>query len=239
MPDLNLKKIQTRDFGRYTLEIHRKSIQHIYFRIHPSKELIVVSAPFSVKEATLNKAILSKTGWIENQIKLAGAKPSAPVNLFVTGEKIHFQGRSCPFEVIYQQGRPTIVMPHENLIVLKIKPGSDDDLRQKKLLYWFRSQLKKNIQDMVAKWQPVLNVEVREFRVRKMKTRWGSCNIRIRRICLNSALVHLSPVFLEYVVVHEMVHLLERKHNQRFKGYMDQFIPDWRQLKKELNMFNL
>ena len=227
------------DFGRYTLEIHRKSIKHIYFRIHPSRKLIVVSVPFSVKEATLNKAILSKTRWIENQIKLADSKDSAPANLFAAGEKIQFQGRSCLFEVVYQEGRPTIVMPHNNLIVLKIKPDSNDELRQKKILFWFRSQLKKNIQEMVEKWEPVLNVDVREFRVRAMKTRWGSCNIRAKRIWLNSALVHLSPSFLEYVVVHEMVHLLERKHNQRFKGFMDQFIPDWRRFKKEMNMFNL
>ncbi|MFH2091254.1 MAG: SprT family zinc-dependent metalloprotease [Pseudomonadota bacterium] len=226
-------------FGGYALEIQKKVIKHIYLRIYPSRKVIVVSAPFNLSENRVNQVILSKKSWIERQIRLAGYRALEPANSFVTGERIQFKGQSCFFEEVYQQEQSIVYMPDENTIVLNIKPGCEDDQKRKKVANWLRTQLRHNIQAVVDKWQPIMGVDVKECRVRKMKTRWGSCNVMVKRIWVNQALVHLLPCFLEYVVVHEMVHLLERKHNQRFYGFMDQFIPDWRRLKKELNRFHL
>ena len=107
------------------------------------------------------------------------------------------------------------------------------------IIAFYRKELKRSIGIYVAKWQPLMGVIVNEFNVRIMKTRWGSCNTNAKRIWLNLALVKCADCFIEYVVVHEMVHLLERNHNTRFKGFMDKFIPDWKRLKKELNQFSL
>ena len=104
---------------------------------------------------------------------------------------------------------------------------------------WYRDLLRARIPELIAKWESVINVDVGECRIKKMKTRWGTCNITARRIWLNLELVKKPPVCLEYVFVHEMVHLLERRHNERFRAYMDQFLPQWRLYRDELNHFPL
>lgn len=135
--------------------------------------------------------------------------------------------------------RPKVFIAGDNRIELYVKPGSDILDREKIITAWYRHELKQSIAGFIDKWQSVMGVTVNEYNVRKMKTRWGSCNINARRIWLNLALIQLAAPFLEYVVVHEMAHLLERKHNARFNGFMDKFIPDWRNLKKEMNRFQL
>ncbi len=175
-------------FGNYSFEIVKKKIKHIYFRVYPSKEKIVVSAPVHLDHETLNKAILSKSDWLNKQIAKGKVTKPIPVKIVTTGEKRLF---------------------------------------------------KESIGRHIVRWQPEMGVKVNEYRIRKMKTRWGSCNVTAGRIWLNLALIKLPDPFLEYVIVHEMVHLLERKHTARFKRFMDQFIPDWRKLKTELDLFGL
>ncbi len=114
--------------------------------------------------------------------------------------------------------------------------GSEYEFRD---INWYRKQLKPRIARFIESWEPVLGVSIDQFGVRKMKTRWGSCNIGAKRIWLNLALIKYPEKYLEYVVVHEMIHLIERGHNQRFKSLMDRFVPNWRQLKKELNLIDL
>lgn len=124
-------------------------------------------------------------------------------------------------------------------LLLYVRPKSSCEKREKILSAWYRSQLKAEIALLLEKWEPCMGVKTREFGVKKMKTRWGSCNTRAKRIWINLSLIRLAPCFLEYVLVHELVHLLERNHNQRFHSFMDQFVPNWPILKKELNQFRL
>lgn len=105
------------------------------------------------------------------------------------------------------------------------------------MMEWYRSQLKKLIPPLIEKWEPIMGVEVKEFGVKRMKTRWGTCNPAAKRIWINLELAKKNPICLEYIVVHEMVHLLEGSHNARFKAYMDKFMPSWRAVKAELNGF--
>lgn len=237
----NSKSInEQKDFGRYTLEIVKKKIKNIYFRIYPSKEKIVVSAPVHLDPQTLNNAILSKKIWILKQIKngITASKPE-PAKTYTTGEDIWFKGKIFCLRVNHLTLHSKVLVSDNHNIDLFIKPKASIQDRERIINTWYRKELKKSISVFVDRWQDILGVQVNEFGVRKMKTRWGSCNINAKRIWLNLALIKLSPHFLEYVVVHEMVHLLERKHNARFKGFMDQFIPDWRMHKKELDQFNL
>lgn len=225
--------------GGFTLKIRRKRIKHIYFRIDPENKQINVSAPVQVKDSFLNNAILSKADWIKNKIEAVDARVKAPTALFISSNEIVIQGRPCHIKINWQPGRTKVTQSDSHCIILSIKPGSSESRQRDAVTVWLRNVLKQKIQSLVKKWEPVLNVDVAQFRVRRMKTRWGSCNIRARRIWLNQTLIHLEPCFLEYVVIHEMVHLLERHHNQRFKAYMDQFIPGWRQMKQQMNQISL
>jgi predicted metal-dependent hydrolase len=118
---------------------------------------------------------------------------------------------------------------------MQVRPGADRDKRESVLTEWYRRQLKALIPDLIAEWQPVLGVEVADWGVKKMKTKWGSCNTRDRRVWLNLELAKKPPRCLEYVLVHELAHLLESHHNGRFKALMDQFMPRWRLHRDELN----
>ena len=227
------------DFGGYSLKIVKKKIKHIYFRVYPSKEKIIVSAPIDIDPETLNRVILSKSGWLNKQVKKSTVLKPKLVKTYITGEEVLFKGERYLLLVKYQNKGSKVCITSDKRIDLFVKPGSDGYDRQKIIVEWYRKELKQSIKGLIAKWQPQIGVTVNDFGVKKMKTRWGSCNIIAKRIWLNLALIQLAEPFLEYVVVHEMVHLLERKHNGRFKGFMDRFIPDWRRLKKELDLFGL
>lgn len=227
------------DFGNFNVEIVQKRIKNIYFRVYPLKKTILVSAPIHLDPETLNQAILSKKDWIIRQVNKTQARRSDPEKAYITGEEFLFKGKAYPLKVIEQdQGKPACIF-QEDHIQLIVNPGFGLFERQTLIDGWCREEIKKSIIPILEKWEPLTGVRIRQFGVRKMKTRWGSCNITAARIWLNLSLIHLSPQFLEYVTVHEMVHLLERGHNARFKGFMDRFIPDWRNLKKELGLFSL
>jgi len=232
-------KTEQLNFGNYSFEVIKKKIKNIYFRVYPSKGKIIVSAPFSIDSETLNKAILSKSDWLNKQVKKAAIAKPEPIKTYITGEKLLFKGEIYSLYVDYRHTGPRVAKTFDKVIHLKVKPGTDFPQREKIIISWYRKELKRSIGMYIDKWQPRIGVTVNEFNVRKMKTRWGSCNVNAKRIWLNLALIKCAEKFLEYVIVHEMIHLLERKHNARFKSLMDRFIPDWKRLKKELNRFSL
>ncbi len=203
------------------------------------KQTILVSAPAHLDPEILNQAILSKKDWIIRQVNKRTARQPAPEKTYVTGENFLFQGKAYPLSVMEQEQEKPSCIFRDEYIQLIVKPGSTLFDRQSLIDGWCRKEIQKAVPLILEKWEPLIGVIIRQFGVRKMKTRWGSCNINAARIWLNLSLIHLPPRFLEYVTVHEMVHLLERGHNARFKGFMDRFIPDWRDLKKELGRFSL
>jgi len=180
-------------------------------------------------------AIISKLAWIKrHQTKFAGQERQSPRE-FVTGESHYFQGRRYRLNVVYHNGAPKVVISNNTTIDLVVREGSDKSQRQRVLTQWYRRHLKEQIPALIDKWQPVLNISVAEWGVRQMKTKWGTCNIRAHRIWLNLELVKKPVHCLEYIIVHEMLHLLERNHNDRFKLLMDKFMPQWRSYREELN----
>ena len=227
------------DFGSFNVEIVQKRIKNIYFRVYPLKETIIVSAPVHLDPETLNRAILSKRDWIIRQVNKGQARHPSLQKSYTTGEEFLFKGKSYLLKVIEQDQGQNVYISNDGHIHLMVNPGSGILERESLLDDWCREEIKKSIPSILEKWQPLTGVKIRQFGIRKMKTRWGSCNINAARIWLNLRLIHLPLEFLEYVTVHEMVHLLERGHNARFKGFMDRFIPDWRNLKKELEKFSL
>ncbi|MCF6246635.1 MAG: M48 family metallopeptidase [Desulfobacula sp.] len=227
------------DLAGFSFEINRKKIKHIYFRVYPKQKKIVVSAPYQIDAQTLHKAILSKKEWLQKKIKEPVRKIKSPRIQYLNSDTVWFKGKPRTLRVFFLNGRPKVYPVNDNHVHVFVKQKNHASSIRKLIINWLREELRQEIRGLIKKWEPVLNVKINDCRIRKMRTRWGSCNINVKRIWLNAVLIHLPPVFLEYVVVHEMVHLLERLHNARFNQYMDQYIPQWRTLKKEMDRFSL
>ena len=153
----------------------------------------------------------------------------------VTGESHYFQGRRYRLKVVEINRPPTVKLSNNSTIELRVRPGSDRAKREAVLYSWYRKKLKGQIPAVINKWEPIIGVKIADWGVRKMKTRWGSCNRKAGRIWLNLELAKKSPSCLEYVVVHEMLHLVERHHNDRFKELISDLLPSWQTTRDELN----
>ena len=137
-------------------------------------------------------------------------------------------------KVIEHNLAPFLKLKH-NTIELYIRPKTDTAKRKEILDQWYRTKLKEMIPILITKWEKVMAVEVKDFGIKKMKTKWGTCTIEAQRIWLNLELAKKPTNYLEYIIIHEMTHLLERNHNSRFVALMNQFMPNWREVKEELN----
>jgi predicted metal-dependent hydrolase len=183
---------------------------------------------------TLRVYALSKLKWIrKQQAKFKDQHREAPRE-FINRESHYYRGKRYLLKVVEVEAAPKVELRHSSL-VLYVRPGSTLEKRRSILDEWYRAQLKKAVPDLIDKWEKIINVNVSDFGIKRMKTKWGSCNREAERIWLNLELAKKPSECLEYVVVHEMVHLLERKHNDVFSNYMDEYLPMWRFIKKELN----
>ena len=153
----------------------------------------------------------------------------------VTGESHYVQGRRYRLNVIEDDGGPSVRLRPNARLELRIRPGNGLKYRENLLNEWYRQLLRAQVAELVAKWEPIVGVKVAEWGIRRMKTRWGSCNARARRLWLNLELAKKPHACLELIVVHEMVHLLERHHNERFAEQMDRLLPQWRTTRNLLN----
>ena len=194
-----------------------------------------MSAPLRLDNEAIRLAVISRLGWIRRKQVQFERQERQSAREFVTGESHYFEGRRYRLEVVEQDSPPAVVLLNNKTIVLSVRPGAGRDKREETLYRWYRSRLRERLPALVAEWERKIGVQVNEVRTRKMKTRWGTCNSRARRIWLNVELMKKPASCLEYVVVHELVHLLERKHNNRFRKLMDKHMPQWRRYRDELN----
>lgn len=220
------------------IEVVRKNIKHLYIRVYPPEGKVRVVCPEKLAEATIAQFVEKKTNWIEKQQAKFLTRSLKPPLEYVTDEKHYFKGDRYLLNVIYHHAAPKVVVEGNNL-QLYVQYGSISEQREQVLTKWYRQQLKAELPNLIAKWEQIIGVSINDWGVRKMKTRWGTCNTQARRIWLNLELIKYPITCLEYVVVHELVHLLERKHNARFKAFMSQFMPRWRFYEAELNSFSL
>jgi predicted metal-dependent hydrolase len=173
--------------------------------------------------------------WIQRHLARLEAQPDPSAPRYVSGETHYLWGNSYRLRVVHRDTRPRVALHGGGRIEMVVPVSADAAARERVLTEWYRAQLKEAMPALVAKWEPVVGVELAEWRVKRMRTRWGSCNVTARRIWVNLELVKRPVRCLEYVIVHEMVHLLERRHGARFRALMDRFLPDWRTVREELN----
>ena len=217
------------------LEVTRKSVKYLRIKIRPPEGRVQVSAPLSMNDAAIRDALLLKVNWIQkHRLRMASQSKVPQLDEYLSGEGIPFKGRKLCLKVIEQRGTPEAVLQPSGELHLRVKIGSDAASRKKVLETWYRKELKAFIPPVMDKWQWILGVEAKEWRIKRMKTRWGSCNVREKRVWINLELVKYPPHLLEFIVAHELTHLLEPSHNSRFKSLMDLHFPDWRQCRKEL-----
>jgi predicted metal-dependent hydrolase len=216
------------------IELEKKRIKNMYLRILPPDGRVHISAPVKMSEEEIKRFVTSKLDWIELQQRRIGERHTHQKLEFVSGDEIYVWGRKFNLIITETNTRQTIGFEGENLI-LYVKKGSTTEQKSRFMEGWYKKALQQEIPTLISKWESIIGVMSNSWNIRDMKTRWGVCNIRSKNICLNLQLAKKPPKCLEYVVVHELVHLLERSHNSVFKGYMDQFLPQWRTIKKELN----
>jgi len=217
------------------IEVVRKAIKHLHIAVYPPDGRVRVAVPLWVKDEAIRLAVLERLAWIRRHQEKFADQPRQSEREMVNGETHWFQGRKYRLEVREASGREVVVLKGLATMVLSVHPGLDAVHRLEILDHWYRKQLKLAITPLIAKWEPVLGVKATLWGVRKMRTRWGSCNPVAKRLWFNLELTKKSSECLEYVVVHELVHLLERHHNVRFKDFMNHFLPQWPRIRDELN----
>ncbi len=216
------------------LQLQRKPIKNIYIKVLPLSGQVWVSAPLKVTDAYIRLVILERIVWIkEQQIKCCSQEPKVTQQM-ISGEKHYLWGGSYCLEVIEQIGHQKIHVVG-NKIYLSINKKSSLEDKSLVLDRFYRAELSRYLEGLIAHWQGVMGVQASAFGVKRMKTRWGSCNTGTKKVWFNLALAKKPVMCVEYVVVHELAHLLEPSHNYRFKAYMDQFMPDWRERRVLLN----
>lgn len=217
------------------VEIRRKAIRNLHVGVYPPDGRVRVAAPVHLDDEAVRLAIVSRLGWIRRQRQGFARQIRQSAREMVTGESHYFWGRRYRLDVVERPGNPRVRAVDKHTLELQVRPGSDRAVRQQVLDRCYRREIKARIPDLLALWEPVVGVTVADCRIKRMKTRWGSCNIGAGRVWLNLELAKKPPRCLEYILVHEMVHLLERHHTERFRALMDQCMPDWRLRKDELN----
>ena len=222
------------NLGNINIAIIAKDIKNVHLAVLPPLGRVRISAPKRMNLEAIRMFAITKLSWIKRQQSKMLKQEREGVKNYVNRESHYFLGKRYLLKVVEVNHKPTVLLNHSN-IVLNIKPNFSPEQRQILLQEWYRFKLKETAIKMIKKWERKMNVEVGELAIRKMKTRWGSCNQQSKKIHLNLELAKKPLQCLEYIIVHEMVHLLERKHGEKFLAYMNKFLPNWKSYKENLN----
>ena len=220
--------------GDITADVVLKDIKNVHLSVYPPTGRVRISAPASMTLDTIRLFAISKLDWIQQQQQRHRDQDRETVREYIDRESHYVWGRRYLMKV-FETDAPSSVRREPGTLLLQVRPGSDATSRRTVLSGWYREVLKSAVPPLIAAWEARLGVSVRGFHLQQMKTKWGSCNGTARTIRLNTELAKKPPECLEYLVLHEMVHLLEPTHNARFVALMNQFMPDWRHRKQALN----
>ena len=221
--------------NRLVVDVVRKDIKNLHLAVYPPNGRVRVAAPLRVDDEAVRLAVISRLAWIKRRQTKFEDQERQSAREYVSGESHYYQGNRYLLNVVYHDAPPKVAIRNKTTLDLFVRTGSDTAQRERVLLVWYRKDLKHMIPPLIVKWEAIIGVKIADWGVRHMKTKWGSCNIEARRIWLNLELIKKPGHCLEFIIVHEMVHLLERHHNDRFIAHMDQFMPQWRFLRDELN----
>ncbi len=226
--------METLTISNIVINIERKKIKNMYLKVRPPQGKVLISAPKKTKIETIRMFAIDKLTWIKKQQKKFDSQVRETPREYIERESHYLWGERYLLKIVESNQHPQITLNHKN-ILLQIPPQYDRLQKQKMMNRWYREQLKQAIPSLIEKWQPMMKVKVNKFFVQQMKTKWGSCNVTQGNIRLNTELAKKPRVCLEYIVVHEMNHLLVPNHGQKFIDLMDYFLPQWREYQQILN----
>lgn len=222
------------ELGDMRIEVLRKDIKNLHLSVLPPHGRVRVAAPRQMNLDTIRVFVISKLEWIRRQQRKMDAQQREAPREYLDRESHYVWGRRYLLKRIEEKAAPSVELRHSRL-VLQVRPGTDEARSREILEVWYREQIRVAVPSLIAKWEPVMGVKVGRVFVQRMKTRWGSCNPESQSIRLNTDLAKKPPECLEYIMVHEMAHLLEPTHNPRFRSLMNLFMPQSQHLKDELN----
>ncbi len=220
--------------GDMVLDVAFKNIKNVHLSVNPPTGRVRISAPLRMNLDVIRAFAISKIGWIRQQQKKMQSQERETPREYLERESHYVWGKRYLLTLDERDGAPNVELSHRKL-VLQVRPGSSEERKRVVLEDWYRQQVKVAVPPLVAKWERLMGVTVNRFFVQRMKTKWGSCNHRVGNIRLNTELAKKPKELLEYVIVHEMAHLLEPTHNERFIAVLDKYFPSWREARAELN----
>lgn len=216
------------------IDVIQKDIKNIHLSVYPPAGRVRISAPLRMDLETIRVFAISKLSWIKKQQqKLLRQEREAPREC-LTRESHYYMGKRYLMKVIEHNAAPKVILKH-SAVELYVRPGASAEKKRVVLDEWYRQKLKEIVPAYITYWKKKMRLENIEYAIKKMKTKWGTCNKEAKRIWLNLELAKKPKECIEYIIVHEMVHLLERHHNERFIAYIDNYLPKWRFYKEELN----
>lgn len=220
--------------GDLAVDVVLKDIKNVHLSVHPPTGRVTISAPSRMTLDTIRVFAISKLGWIKQQQKKLCEQERETPREYLDRESHYVWGKRYLLKVVEEDATLGVELKH-SMMILRTRPGANDETKQAVVAQWYREQIKAAVPSLIAKWEPLMRVKVERIFVQKMKTKWGSCNPSTCSIRLNTDLANKPHECLEYIVVHEMAHLMESTHNPRFITLMDQFMPKWRFYREELN----
>lgn len=220
--------------GNIDVDVILKDIKNVHLSVHPPNGRVRIAAPIRMKLDNIRLYAISKLDWIKTQQKQLREQKRETQREYIERESHFVWGKRYLLKVVEHDATPAVELKHRKLIV-RVRPGTIQEKREQLLDDWYREQVKYEAGLLIQKWQPILKVKVDGYYVQRMKTRWGSCNTDARTIRINSELGKKESPCLEYIVVHELVHLRERSHNDRFRDLMDKYYPNWSHIRTQLN----
>src|ERR1017187_6586061 len=222
------------ELGDISVEVFKKDIKNVHLSVYPPTGKVRISAPLRMNLNTIRVFAISKLGWIRQQQKKITEQEREPPREYLDRESHYVWGKRYLLKLIEKDAAPRVELKHSQML-LQTRPATGEEKKQAILDEWYPSQLKEAVPPLIAKWEPLMGVKVERFFVQRMKTKWGSCSPGSASIRLNTDLARKPRECLEYIVVHEMAHLLEPTHNSRFVALMDRFMPKWRYCREALN----
>ena len=221
--------------GGLPVYVVRKAIKNLHLGVYPPHGRVRVAAPLRVSDNAVRLAVIGKLGWIKRQRRRFDAQPRQSAREMVSGESHFFLGQRYRLHVVQDHGSTKVIVRNKSTIELYVRRGSNVEQRERVLQHWYRQQLKVLIPPLLQKWQTALDSQANEWAIKKMKTKWGACNVEARRIWVNLELAKKPVQCLEYIIVHELIHFAERHHNDNFTALMNKFLPQWKARRAELN----
>jgi len=216
------------------IKVTKKNVKHLRIVAYPSSGEVRISSPRNIPDSEVKDFANAKAGWIKKHVGNPAIKQVDKNPGFENGSTHFIWGKPYTLKMVDSAIRHNLYVNGSHVIEMCNQRCKTFEQRERALREWYRGSIKRKIPGLIKKWEPVMRMEVSDWGVKKMKTRWGTCNTKAKRIWVNLELAKRDPDLLEYIVVHEMTHLLERNHTKRFYKLMDSFLPHWRALDQQI-----